>query len=300
MVSEVRFGIAGWQYPDWEGIVYPAKKPRGFEPLELIASMVDAVEINSSFYSPLSPNSGRKWMRILAPFKEFRFSAKLWQRFTHEKGVWTVAEVLSFRRGLDPLLDAGLLGALLCQFPWSFRNTEDNLLRLKKIGDDFRGFPLVVELRHGSWQDDLFFAWLKKTKIGFANIDQPLFHDSMPPTEIATSKIGYIRLHGRNYKTWFKKEAETRERYDYLYPKEELEEWLPRIRKVAGLCQQMFVIANNHFQGKELANALMFKFMCTRKKQRAPQSLIRRYPELKEFCSALEPQRELFQQKMTR
>ena len=292
--SEVRFGVAGWQYPDWEGIVYPADKPKGFEPLELMATLLDAVEINSSYYSPLLSNSGRKWIRVLAPFKNFKFSAKLWQRFTHEKGDWTGQDALIFQRGIDPLLNAGLLGCILCQFPWSFRESDDDFARLEKIAKDFEGFPLVVELRHKSWQKDSFFKWLEDKGIGFANIDQPLFHDSMPPGEIVSGKVGYVRLHGRNYKNWFKKDAETWERYDYLYPQKELEEWMPRIKKISKDSEQLFVIANNHYRGKEVANSLMLKFMYTKKRQKAPKSLIKRYAELKEFCEPVEKQSELF------
>jgi len=290
----VRFGIAGWSYPDWEGIVYPKPKPRGFEPLELIASLLDAVEINSSFYSPPSSNSTKKWLRVVKPFPEFRFSAKLWQKFTHEKEAWTNDDVKIFKKGLDPLFEAGALSCLLAQFPWSFRNNDADFERLKKIADDFKKLPVILEVRHSSWQNDRVLDWLKENQIGFANIDQPIFHDSIPPTEIATSKIGYVRLHGRNHKNWFKKDAQPWERYDYLYKEKELSDWLPRIKKVSRATEQSFVIANNHFQGKGVANTLMLKAMWTKKKQKAPQSLIDKYPLLKEFCEPKEAQRELF------
>jgi uncharacterized protein YecE (DUF72 family) len=292
--SIVRFGVAGWQYPDWEGVIYPTEKPHGFEPLELIARLVDVVEINSSYYAPVSPNSARKWIRIVQPASGFKFSAKLWQRFTHEKESWGDEEVSIFQRGLEPLLNSGLLGCILCQFPWAFRESKDNFDRLKKIARDFKGWPLAVELRHQSWMKDKLSDWLKQNQIGFANIDQPLFHDSMPPTEIVTSKIGYIRLHGRNYKTWFKKDAETWERYDYLYEKKELEEWNARVKKIARQTKQLFVIVNNHYKGKEVANTLMLKFMSTGKKQKAPKSLIAKYSTLRECCAPMEKQAELF------
>jgi len=294
MKKAIRFGVAGWHYPDWAGIVYPEKKPRGFEPLALIASLLDAVEVNASFYSPLSPNAARKWLRIVQPFPDFRFSAKLWQRFTHARESWADQEVRLFRRGLEPILDAGRLGCILCQFPWSFRQSEDNWTRLKKIAHDFKKFPLVVELRHQSWQKDSFLDWLRENSIGFVNIDQPLFHDSMPPTEIATSQVGYARLHGRNYQTWFKKDAESWERYDYLYSEQELAEWIPRLEKIALNSEELFVIANNHFQGKGVAGALMLKSMWSRKKLAAPKALIQKYPLLKPFCEPGEAQKELF------
>lgn len=292
--KNIRFGVAGWSYPDWEGIVYPRPKPKGFEPLELIASLVDAVEINSSFYSPPSPNSARKWLRVIKPFPEFRFSAKLWQKFTHEKGAWTKEDVKIFKQGLGPLFESGLLLCLLAQFPWSFRNNKADFERLIKIRDEFKEFPLVVEIRHSSWQNQDFFNWLAQTQTGFANIDQPIFGDSLPPTELASSKIGYVRLHGRNHENWFKKDAEPWERYDYLYEEKEFSDWLPRIKTVSQNTEQMLVIANNHFQGKGVASTLMLKAMWSRKKQKAPKTLIDKYPLLKEFCEPREAQRDLF------
>jgi len=294
MAATIRFGIAGWVYPDWEGIVYPKPKPRGFEPLELIASLVDAVEINASYYSPVSAAAARKWIKIAAPFPQFMFTAKLWQKFTHEKAAWADDDVKIFKRGLAPLFEAGRLSCLLAQFPWSFRNDEQSFERLKKIAEDFKDLPLVVELRHRSWLKDEVLDWLKENKIGFANIDQPLFHDSLPATEIVTGRIGYVRLHGRNKKNWFKKEAESWERYDYLYEKKELEDWSARIKKIAKQPQELYVINNNHYQGKGLANALTLKFIYTRKKQKAPKLLIQKYPDLKDCCLPAEPQRELF------
>jgi uncharacterized protein YecE (DUF72 family) len=293
--TSVRFGIAGWAYPDWEGIVYPKPKPRGFEPLELIASLADAVEINSSFYSAVAPGSAQKWLRVVAPFQEFRFSAKLEQKFTHEKGEWSRDDAAAFIDGLDPLLQSGRLGALLAQFPWSFRNNEESFARLKKIAEQFKSFPLVLEIRHNSWNTPEIFDWLKQNQIGFANIDQPLFNDSLPATEVATGKVGYVRLHGRNHKNWFRKDAQTWERYDYLYEAKELKQWLPRIKQVSRGTEEMFVIANNHYQGKGLANALMLKAMWSKKKQKAPHTLLDKYPLLREYCESTQEQKELFQ-----
>ncbi len=292
MKGMVRFGIAGWSYPDWEGVVYPKPKPRGFEPLQMIASMVDAVEINSSFYAPVSARNARKWGSLIPA--GFKFTAKLWRKFTHEKEKWTEEEAAIWKKGLEPLMESGLLAGILVQFPWSFWGDEENFSKLKKIAESFREFQLVVEVRHCSWQQDWFWEWLKEKGIGFANIDQPIFHDSIPATEIAASKIGYVRLHGRNKENWFREDAETWERYNYLYDREELLPWSERVRKLSEKTEQLFVIANNHYQGKGLANALELKFLFTGKKAKAPQSLIQRYSRLKEFCVPLEPQAGLF------
>jgi len=125
----IRFGPAGWDYPDWAGKVYPAPKPKGFDPLPYLAAYFDTVEINSTFYRPAAPNAAKKWADRVRDRDLFRFTAKLWKRFTHERGTaWTSEEVDLVRAGLDPLAEAGKLGALLLQFPWSFRNDEALLL----------------------------------------------------------------------------------------------------------------------------------------------------------------------------
>jgi len=294
MKGMVRFGIAGWSYPDWEGVVYPKPKPKGFEPLGLIAGLVDAVEINSSFYAPVAARNSRKWVGLIQPFPDFRFSAKLWQKFTHEKQGWTEEEVAVWKKGLEPLMESDLLACILVQFPWSFRSNDKNFAKLKKIAESFREFHLVVEVRHSSWQQDWLLDWLKEKEISFANIDQPIFHDSIPATEIITGKIGYARLHGRNQENWFREGAETWERYNYLYDREELSPWSERVKKLSRKTEQLFVIANNHYQGKGLANALELKFLFTEKKQPAPEILIARYPRLKEFCVPIEAQKSLF------
>lgn len=274
--------------------MYPRPKPRGFEPLEMISSLVDAVEINASFYSPVSAASAGKWIKITAPFPQFMFTAKVWQRFTHEKSGWTEDDVKIFKRGLGPILEAGRLGCLLAQFPWSFRNDEQSFARLENVVEDFKDLPLVVELRHNSWLKDEVLGWLKENEIGFVNIDQPLLRESMPATEVVTSRIGYVRLHGRNEKNWFREDAESWERYDYLYEIKELEDWEDRVKKIVKQVKELYVINNNHYQGKGLANALMLKFLYSRKKQKAPRFLIEKYPNLKDCCVPAEPQQELF------
>jgi len=295
-MSKVKFGIAGFSYPDWEGVVYPKPKPKGFEPLEFIIQLVEVVEINSSFYSPLSANSVEHWIKIVKAENKpgFCFSAKLWQKFTHQNQDWSKPELAIFKDGLLPILESGLLAGLLAQFPFSFHQSKENFQRLKRIAEEFKEFPLWVELRHNSWLKEWFLNWLKENNIGLANIDQPIFSHSILPTEIITANSAYVRLHGRNKENWFKENSETAERYDYFYELNELGEWIERIKRLEQKAETLYVICNNHFQGKGLANALMLKFLFSQQKQIAPKCLIERYPVLREFCQPMEPQRTLF------
>lgn len=258
----IRFGVAGWDYKDWWGPVYPTNRPRGFDPLAYLARYVDTIEINSTFYGPASAKSAAAWARRVAENRRFRFTAKLYQRFTHQREeAWTRDEVEEAREGFAALQEAGRLGVVLLQFPWSFKRDDASREWLDDLVKAFHEFPLAVEVRHSSWNVPEFYAALRDRGIGAVNIDQPVFRHSIKPGAQVTSGIGYVRLHGRNYGNWFRDKAESHERYDYLYSKEELHEWLDRIHEVAERAQETYVITNNHYRGQGAANALMLRAM---------------------------------------
>lgn len=207
-VSPIRVGVAGWDYRDWKGVVYPKPRPRGFDPIRYLAAYLDLIEINSTFYRPPRPEVAARWAEWVEGLDDFRFTAKLWRRFTHErKKAWTIAEVRKLRDGFDPLYEAGRLEAVLIQFPWSFKNVEASREWLSDLVGAFRKYPLVVEVRHESWNQAEFYAWLGERGVGFVNIDQPLFSKSIRPSARSTSRMGYIRVHGRNYQDWWRKDA---------------------------------------------------------------------------------------------
>lgn len=264
----IRFGVAGWDYDDWWGPVYPAdrKGKRSFDPLDYLARYFDTIEINSTFYRPPSERSASSWARRVAQNPQFRFTAKLYRRFTHQRDeAWTTDEVEEIRRGLLPLMEAGRLGCLLVQFPWSFKRDAAAREWLGDLVGAFGEFPLAIEVRHSSWNVPDFYEGLRERGIGAVNIDQPVFRHSIKPGAEVTSPIGYVRLHGRNYENWFRDNAESHERYDYLYTKDELEAWLSRIHEVARQAQETYVITNNHFRGQAPTNALMLRAMAGEK-----------------------------------
>jgi uncharacterized protein YecE (DUF72 family) len=281
--TTLRFGPAGWMYKDWEGIVYPKPKPRGFDQLRYIAEFFDTVEINSTYYGPPAARTATSWSQRVEEHKNFRFTAKLWKRFTHERDkAWTTAEVDQVRAGFDVLRDSGHLGAVLLQFPWSFRRTEENREWLGDVARTFKEYPLVVEVRHSSWLEPDFLTGLEEEGIGFVNIDQPLYHDSIGPTAHATSHVGYVRVHGRNYKDWFRAKAPVEQRYNYLYPAEELKPWADRAIEIASdpATREVYVITNNHYKGKAVANALMLKSLVTGERVPAPGGVFEAYGDV--------------------
>ena len=280
--APISVGVAGWDYRDWRGVLYPERRSRDFDPLPWLARHVDVIEINSSFYGPPTPKTARAWLERVGDLTDFHFSAKLWRRFTHERTVaWTRADVKETTRGLSLLFDAGRLSALVMQFPWSFRNDEANREWLDDVCATFAAFPLVLEVRHESWNTAEVRQYLREHDIGIVNIDQPVFRRSIRPSAHATSHAGYIRVHGHNYQDWFRKGAGRDARYDYLYDTDELRAWAQRARSLAAdeHTQHVDVVFNNHYRAQAVVNTLQFKHLLTSRKVDVPQPLLDAYPD---------------------
>ena len=279
---DILVGPAGWSYADWRGRVYPERAGTKFDTLALVARYFDTVEINSSFYYPPKPETARAWLERIAHNPNFIFTAKLHKVFTHKREKLTGNDEHAFREGIDPLMYAGKLGALLIQFPWSFKNEPEERIYLNQLAQRFKDYPTVVELRHESWNNPRILETLEELSVGLCDIDQPLFANSIKPSAEVTSPVGYIRLHGRNYQNWFREEANVLERYDYLYSRDELDPWINRIREVSDKAKQTFVITNNHARGQSLVNA--FEILAELEEQRVPgpAKLIETYPRLAE------------------
>lgn len=258
--ASLRVGPAGWNYKDWEGIVYPAGAAKSFDALAFLADYFDTIEINSSFYAPPRPRDAAAWARRVRNNPRFRFTAKAWQRLSHERadasGASLAADCDLVRQSMAPLAEAGVLGALLLQFPWSFRYSEENLSYAGSLFRRLRGFPLALEVRHGSWDREDFYDALRDQGVAFCNVDQPVIGDSMAPSARVTARIGYLRMHGRNYRTWFQKDAGRDARYDYLYTRAEIKEVSERLRAMKQSAEETYAITNNHFRGQALVNAI--------------------------------------------
>jgi uncharacterized protein YecE (DUF72 family) len=290
---QVRIGTAGWSYKDWDGIFYPSGMQRSRQhPLEYLARFFDTTEINTSFYGPLKPELAKLWCRrVGAVNKNFVFTTKLYRAFTHSPiAVMEPTSAATIRptdedesrtrEGLDAIAAEARLGALLIQFPLSFKNTSLNREYLDRLLRQFIEYPRVVEVRHSSWNDAETLAAFSQKNVGFCNIDQPVLGRSLAPTEHVTGAIGYVRLHGRNYAQWFDSDNRN-DRYNYLYNEGELAAWKERVKSVSERAQTTYVITNNHFESKAGVNALELKAMISGKRVLAPPTLIQKYPELR-------------------
>lgn len=287
-------GPAGWAYDDWEGIVYPSEKPPGFDRLEYCSRFFNCVEVNSTFYHIPAPQVTEGWATRVKRNRHFRFTVKLYRDFTHENARAGKNEADAFRRALVPLEKQGRLGAVLMQFPWSFKNTPANRNRLDRLMVAFETLPLVVEVRHASWNIPPFYEYLRERGVGFCNIDQPLFRGSLEASAVSTGPTGYIRLHGRNRDDWFRNEAGRDERYNYLYSMDELAEWNERIDALRADSEVIYVITNNHYKGKAVCNALELAARSMGGLVPVPPVLLRTYPRLRAIAASPPGQGEFF------
>lgn len=262
----IYIGTSGWSYPQgegtWKGYFYPAGK---INELEYYSQFFNTVEVNSSFYRPPNPEYARNWAQRTPD--DFLFTVKLWQKFTHP-GMYKEAtgrdaaisrnDVDLFRRSLEPLAGHDKLGALLAQFPPSFKNDDFGRQILHAVINTFSEYHLAVELRHRSWTDvETTAELLRETNTCWVEIDEPKFSSSIAADVPLTSDMAYFRFHGRNRENWWKGNNETR--YKYLYSEEELEEIVVKMKKLSGEVTLMFAQFNNHWQGYAPRNATDIK-----------------------------------------
>lgn len=290
--KRVKIGVAGWSYPDWKGIVYPRKTYKDFHPLSYLAKVFDLIEVDSTFYKIPEPFTVYEWTRLTSDFKDFKFSLKLYEGFTHRHN-FTIIDEKNFKKAIEPLLKANKFFALLIQLPWSFRNIEENRRYLSDLLERFLDYPKAVELRHNSWEKIEILTFLREKNATFCNIDQPIFAHSTGNTAAVGEKISYFRFHGRNSAKWFREGVTRDERYDYLYKKDELLPFVEVVKELSPLSIETGVIFNNHFKGKAVVNAFEFAFLLNGEKQKIFDELLINYPHLSQI--SLKPlQKSLF------
>jgi len=254
----IKVGTSGFDYEDWRGQFYPQRLPRK-EFLAYYATHFAALELNFSYYR--LPDARQLASMVERTEGRVEFAIKAHRSMTHER-VATAAEIAAFKRALIPLKEAGRLGAVLAQFPYSFHQIQENREYLKRLADSL-GPPLVVELRRADWASEPILDWLRRIEVGYCCVDEPRLDGLMPPTAAATGAPGYVRFHGRNAAKWYEHDR-PEERYDYRYRAAEIQEWVPAIRRLDEQLDKVLVFFNNHFQGKAVDAARMLEQLLLR------------------------------------
>lgn len=242
-------GTAGYSYKDWIGPFYP-KGIKDGDMLEYYSRYFDFTEVNSTYYHMPSLRLFESLNRKTP--NSFRFAVKLFGGFTHEKTAGTV-EAEQFKYAIKPLLESKKLICLLVQFPYSFHFKPENMDYLKTLGEWFEGIGICIEFRNNNWIRKEVIDLMKNENLGFVCVDEPRIKGLIGNTLAVTSKISYIRMHGRNAEKWYNSEGS--ERYNYLYSRDELLEWVTRIQEVEGKSDITIVSFNNHPFGKAVENA---------------------------------------------
>ncbi len=252
----VYLGTSGFSYSDWVGSFYPVGMPK-WEWLAYYAREFNACELNSTFYALPKPSN----LRALAEKtgEGFLFSIKANQEMTHQRKD-NAPTFRAFVDVLEPIIAVGKLGCILAQFPYSFRLNRRNWDYLGLLKERLGELPVVIEFRNAGWLRSELFDWLRSLDLGFCCVDEPPLPNLLPPLAEATSKIGYVRFHGRNSAKWWQHE-QAYERYDYSYTPQELSEWVPKIRKLDNMTEKTFVFANNHWRGQAVDTIRQLRLM---------------------------------------
>ena len=204
----------------------------------------------------------------------------------------TQSDIDEFRSGIDPLVGAGRLGALLAQFPPSFKDSGASRDYLTQLLRAFGDYPVAVELRHRSWSDAIgdTLSMLNAFGAAWVQIDEPKFRFSIRQNYLPNvSSFYYMRLHGRNAAAWWRHEK-SEDRYNYLYSAEELSEFSEIASAATELVRKSYLYTNNHFSSKSVVNAVMLKAQVGQPIDgEYPPELIDRYPEIANLVTSSRP-----------
>jgi uncharacterized protein YecE (DUF72 family) len=245
-------GTSGFQYDDWVGAYYPEGLPKK-DWLAFYAQEFNTLEINFTYYR--MPTA-----RTLAGMANkvpdaFVFTIKAAQEMTHARER-DAAIVTHFKNALTPLREQNKLGAVLAQFPNSFRAGKAARDYLQWFREQMERLPVVIEFRNKEWLTAETFQFLRAQNFGFCAVDEPFF----PRVAEVTSQIAYVRFHGRSAQKWWRHEH-AYERYDYTYTEQELREWIPNIQHMHALAETTFVFANNHYRAQGIDTARQLKLL---------------------------------------
>ncbi len=278
-VTTYRLGTGGWEHEVFDQCLYPTPNMNTTDKLRYYGHFFDTVEVRQTFWDDsLSAGDARQWADAVTENKRFIFHLKMHSSFTHRMEIRLHAATI-VRGLLQELAKRDRLGSLIAQFPFSFTNTSVHRYHLTRLSEVFRGFPIHVELRHGSWHQPSLLSFLGEHALQPISADFPRIKQYMP---FITGDVGaqaYIRLHGRNEKGWLLNGQDTR--YDYSYNGKELRELERRVIAFSTRHKQITIIFNNTTAGKAVAN--VFQLAAALRESKTvliPSAALRAFPIL--------------------
>jgi uncharacterized protein YecE (DUF72 family) len=287
MPGRILVGISSWTEPTLikAGTFYPPDAKSAEDRLRFYAAHFPMVEIDSTFYAIPNESTAELWAER-TPGK-FIFHAKAYALLTQHptppaRLPKDIREKLSnsskniyfrdlgpkdreaiwdrFRAGMQPLKDAGKLGAVLFQFPKWFLPSPESYRFMEDLREWLPDFQIAVEFRQQAWtkpeRRERVFEFLKDHGLTYVVVDEPQgFSSSVPPVVATTAPFAMVRFHGRNKQTWEKKNLTAAERFKYLYDRRELEDWVPRLKEMAQTSSQVHAVLNNCYADYAVRNA---------------------------------------------
>ncbi|MEU2613408.1 DUF72 domain-containing protein [Micromonospora sp. NPDC007271] len=273
-MGEIKVGTASWTDrtlldSGW----YPQTADTPEQRLAYYARQFPLVEVDATYYSPPAERTARLWVERTPP--GFTFNVKAFSLLTgHPTRVGALYQDLRpqtekrniypddlppqayeevwarFLSALDPLAEAGRLGALLFQFPPWFTIRRDNKQYLLEVARRCAPLRPAFEFRHASWfagdNADETLAFLRQHELAYVCVDMPQGHrSSVPPVLAATADLALVRFHGHSAK-WTSKDIH--EKFGYDYSDRELRDWAPKLRELAGAAEQTHVLMNNCYR----------------------------------------------------
>ncbi|MEU4640966.1 DUF72 domain-containing protein [Micromonospora sp. NPDC023814] len=280
-MGEIKVGTASWTDrtlldSGW----YPQTADTPEKRLAYYARQFPLVEVDATYYSPPAERTARLWAertpagftfnvkafsmltghptRVDALYKDLRPDTEKKNLYPDDLPPQAYEEVWTrFLSALDPLVEAGRLGALLFQFPPWFTIRRDNKQYLLEVAKRCAPLRPVYEFRHASWfagdNADETLAFLRQHRLAYVCVDMPQGHrSSVPPVLAATADLAVVRFHGHSDK-WTSKDIH--EKFGYRYSDRELRDWAPKLRELADSTEQTHVLLNNCYRDYAQTNA---------------------------------------------
>jgi uncharacterized protein YecE (DUF72 family) len=250
-LAVVRVGICSWAD---EGLLkhwYPREVRTAEARLRYYAERYDTVEVDSPFYRLPEPETAARWAERTPA--GFVFHAKASKEMTgHEETESRERAFAEFRDSLAPLEEAGKLRGVLLQFHPRVKKTPEALDDLREVAGLLAPLVPLIEFRHRSWMTEEdrphTLSFLEQHGLAYVSVDSPRTRASnvMPRIAAATHDVAYVRFHGRNWKTWNKKTKTSGERFDWLYSREDLEDWVEPVARLAEEAREVYAMFNNN------------------------------------------------------
>jgi uncharacterized protein YecE (DUF72 family) len=287
MLSEktvYRVGLGGWEHEVFDSCFYPREGASSPEKLNFFAQHFQAAEVRATFWDDtLTAMDAQEWISALHDAPGFLLNVKLHSTFTHGKSL-RPDRTRNVRQILQELARHNRLGSLLVQFPYSFTNTGGNRHHIVRLAEVFAGFPLHVEFRHQSWNQEGLITFLRENSLGVVGADMPRIRQYMPFITAVCGETAYLRLHGRNEKGWMLNGYDAR--YDYQYNSREIREISRRLRGLEQRCRTVMVICNNSTGGKSLPLAFqLLSALREGKPVAVPPRTLKAFPFLRAIAS---------------